>query len=260
MCYNKSMNITLIQQDILWQQKENNLKRLDSLISSIYKTDLILLPEMFNTAFCPEKTTLSETMNGETLAWMKEISKIKKCSIAGTLMVREDTKVYNRLVWVSSNGCIHTYDKFHLFSLSKEDKYIEKGNKRLIISENGWKICPLICYDLRFPVFCRNNIDYDLLIFLANWPAKRIDSWNTLLRARSIENQCYTIGLNRSGSDENGIIYSGESKVFDAFGNELYSCTKGNEQLLQIDIRLEDIKLKRRQMNFLKDRDKFIIQ
>jgi len=255
-----SLNITLIQTSLFWENVEKNLSHFDKLISEISETDIILLPEMFNTAFCPKSNHLAETMEGETVSWMKEIAKNKNSAIAGTLMVKEGARVFNRLVWISKNGTIHTYDKHHLFSLIKEERYISKGTGRLIVEEDGWRICPLICYDLRFPVFSRNDVDYDLLIYLANWPIKRIDAWNTLLKARSIENQCYTIGVNRVGEDGNGIPFNGHSKVFDAFGKELLSATENKEEILQIEISLDDLKLKRRQMNFLQDRDDFTLQ
>ena len=175
-------------------------------------------------------------------------------------MITENKKVFNRLVWISASGEIHTYDKHHLFSLIKEERYISKGKGRLIVEEEGWKICLLICYDLRFPVFSRNDVDYDVLIYLANWPIKRIDAWDTLLKARSIENQCYTIGVNRIGEDGNGFHFNGHSAVFDAFGKEVLSSTENKEEVLQIEISLDDLKLKRRQMNFLQDRDKFTLQ
>ncbi|MBT3622236.1 MAG: amidohydrolase [Flavobacteriales bacterium] len=255
-----NLNITLIQSQLFWENVEKNLAHFEQLISAISNTDIILLPEMFNTAFCPKSNHLAETMDGKTVSWMKEISEKKACAIAGTLMVKEGEKVFNRLVWISKNGDIHTYDKHHLFSLIKEEIYIAKGEGRLIIEEEGWKICPLICYDLRFPVFSRNDVDYDVLIYLANWPVKRIDAWDTLLKARSIENQCYTIGVNRVGEDGNQIPFNGHSKVFDAFGKELLSATENNEEILQIEISLDDLKLKRRQMNFLQDRDDFTLQ
>ena len=255
-----SLNITLIQTSLFWENVEKNLCHFDKLISKISDTDIILLPEMFNTAFCPNSNQLAETMEGKTVSWMKEVVKNKNSAIAGTLMVKEGGKIFNRLVWISKNGTIQTYDKYHLFSLIKEERYITKGEKRLIIQEQCWKICPLICYDLRFPVFSRNDVDYDLLIYLANWPVKRIDAWDTLLKARSIENQCYVIGLNRVGKDGNGIPFNGHSKVFDAFGKELLSATDNKEKILQIEISLDDLKLKRRQMNFLQDRDDFILQ
>ena len=247
-----NLKISLIQSTIYWQDIGKNLSHFKTLVSEIEKTYLILLPEMFNTAFCPENNSLAESMEGETVNWMKEISQSKNCSVAGTLMIKEKGKVYNRLVWIYKNGEIYTYDKYHLFSLTKEGKYLEKGSNRLIIEEEGWKICPLICYDLRFPVFSRNNVDYDLLIYLANWPIKRIDAWDTLLKARSIENQCYTIGVNRIGEDGNGIPFNGHTKVFDAFGKELLSATENKEEVLQIEISLEDLKLKKRQKNISK--------
>ncbi|MFQ3333266.1 MAG: omega-amidase, partial [Flavobacteriales bacterium] len=237
-----------------------NISHFEALISEISETDIILLPEMFNTSFCPKSNHLAENMEGKSVRWMKEIAKTKGCAIAGTLMILENEKVFNRLVWASKDGTIYTYDKHHLFSLIKEERYISKGEGRLIVTEQGWKICPLICYDLRFPVFSRNDVEYDVLIYLANWPVKRIDAWDTLLKARSIENQCYTIGVNRVGKDGNGIPFNGHSKVFDAFGKELLSATENMEEILQIEISLDDLKLKRRQMNFLQDRDDFTLQ
>jgi len=254
------LNISLIQSNLFWEDVDSNLSSFEELISKISETDIILLPEMFNTSFCPNSNHLAENMDGKTINWMKEISKEKNCSIAGTLMVSENEKVFNRLVWISASGEIHTYDKHHLFSLIKEERFISKGQGRLSIEENGWKICPLICYDLRFPVFSRNNVDYDILIYLANWPIKRIDAWDTLLKARSIENQCYIVGVNRVGDDGNRISFNGHSKVFDSFGKELLSATENREEVLQISLCLDDLKLKRRQMNFLQDRDNFILQ
>jgi len=251
------LNITLIQSNLYWEDVDANLSHSEGLISDIKETDIILLPEMFNTSFCPKSNHLTEKMDGKTINWMKKKSKQKKCAIAGSLMVQEKGKVYNRLVWISATGDIHTYDKHHLFSLIKEEETIAKGKSRLIIEIEGWKIYPLICYDLRFPVFSRNNVDYDILIYLANWPVKRIDAWDTLLKARAIENQCYTIGVNRVGKDGNGVSFNGHSKVFDAFGKQLFSANENKEEVLQIEISLDDLKLKRRQMNFLLDRDDF---
>jgi predicted amidohydrolase len=256
----KNLKISLIQSNIFWEDIDKNLSHFSALISPLGKTDIILLPEMFNTAFCPNSNHLSETMNGKTIKWMKEIAKRKKCAITGSLMVKDNTKVYNRLIWIAKNGTISTYDKSHLFSFAKENKYITRGQARLIVEIDGWKICPLICYDLRFPVFSRNNVDYDVLIYLANWPIERIEAWHTLLKARAIENQCYTIGVNRVGEDENGILFNGNSKVFEAFGKELFSATQNKDEIVQVEISLEDLKLKRRKMNFLKDRDRFTLQ
>ena len=256
----KNLNISLIQASLFWENTEKNLSHFSALISLVKETDIILLPEMFNTAFCPRACHLAETMSGKTVSWMQQISKQKKCAIAGSLMIEENGKVYNRLLWISKNGEISIYNKRHLFSLIKEDKSLSQGKERLIIEVDGWRICPLICYDLRFPVFSRNNVDYDILIYLANWPNKRIDAWDTLLKARSIENQCYTIGVNRIGEDGNKVLFNGHTKVFDIFGQELLSAIENKEEVLQIEISLEDLKLKRKQMNFLQDRDNFIIE
>ncbi len=253
----QSLCLSLIQSNIFWEDIDANLSHFKELISDIKETDIILLPEMFNTSFCLKSNHLAETMEGKTINWMKEISKQKNCAISGTLMVKEGEKIYNRLVWINKGGSIQTYDKHHLFSLLKEERHIAKGAGRLIVEVDEWKICPLICYDLRFPVFSRNNVDYDILIYLANWPVKRIDAWDTLLKARAIENQCYTIGVNRVGKDGNGVSFNGHSKVFDVFGKELSSATENREEVLQIEISLDDLKLKRRQMNFLQDRDDF---
>ena len=256
----QNLNLSLVQSNLFWEDVDKNLLHLEKLMSTISETDIILLPEMFNTAFCPKSNHLAEKMDGKTINWMQEISKQKNCAIAGTLMIKENEKVFNRLIWISAIGETHSYDKHHLFSLIKEERYISKGQGRLIIEEQGWKICPLICYDLRFPVFSRNNVDYDILIYLANWPVKRIDAWDTLLKARSIENQCYTIGVNRLGEDGNGALFNGHSKVFDSFGKEILSATDNTEEVLQISLSLDDLKLKRRQMNFLQDRDDFTLQ
>ena len=251
-----NLKISLIQSNLFWEDVDKNLSHFKGLISEISNTDIILLPETFNTSFSIKATHLAEKMDGKTVNWMKKISKQKKCAIAGSLMVIAKGKVYNRLVWISKKGDINTYDKHHLF---KEEKSIEKGEGRLLVEIEGWKICPLICYDLRFPVFSRNDIGYDILIYVANWPVKRIDAWDTLLKARSIENQCYTIGLNRIGKDGNGIFCTGHSAVFDAFGAQILSSTENKEEVLQIEIYLDDMKSKRKKMNFLQDRDDFTI-
>ena len=255
----KTLGITAIQTHLYWKERDKNIAHFNNLIHQIDNTDIILLPELFNTAFSISDSNLAEEMNGKTISWMKLKSDEKSCAISGTLLIKENNKIYNRLVWISKNGTIYTYDKCHLFSLIKEEKYITKGEKRIIIEEQGWKFCPLICYDLRFPVFSRNDIDYDVLIYLASWPVKRIDAWSTLLKARAIENQCYTIGVNRIGEDGNGVLFNGNSKFFDAFGKELCSANENQEKTLQAEICRETLKLQRRQMNFLKDRDTFTI-
>ena len=253
----KNLKISLIQSNLRWEDVDGNLANFNKLLSELEDTEIILLPEMFNTSFSPKSTHLAENMNGETITWMKMIVKQKKCSIAGTLMIQENDKIYNRLVWISKKGEIYTYDKYHLFSLIQEQEYITKGEKRLIVNHDGWKICPLICYDLRFPVFSRNTVDYDILIYLANWPVKRIDDWTTLLKARSIENQSYTIGVNRLGKDGNEIEFNGESKVFDPSGKEILAAGRKN-QVLNVELDFKKLQDYRKKFSFLKDRDKFL--
>ena len=252
----ENLKVYFIQTDLIWQDKKANLLNLETLITPLNNPDIILLPEMFNTAFCPSAIHLAETMKENTVNWMIKISKKKNCAVSGTLMVKENGNIFNRLVWISKSGEIYNYDKRHLFSLIDEQKYISAGVKRLIVEEQGWKICPLICYDLRFPVYSRNDIDYDVLIYLANWPERRINAWKTLLKARAIENQSYTIGVNRIGVDGSGVFFNGNSLALDAFGVELIKPSTST-QTHSITLRKHHIKSTREKINFLNDRDKF---
>ena len=214
------------------------------MIEKVDETDIVLLPEMFNTSFCPSEIKLAEDMNGNTVVWMRNLASEKKCSVAGSIMIQENDNIFNRLIWISSNGECRYYDKRHLFSLAKEDMFLTKGNSRLIVSEQGWNICPLICYDLRFPVFCRNNDEYDILLFLSNWPQKRIDAWTTLLKARAIENFCYIFA---------------QSSVYNVFGKEILNLSNRTNIVETVTLSRDNIALHKRQMNFLKDRDSFTI-
>lgn len=252
------LRISLIQTK-LYSTKNKNLSHLDNLINRIENTDIILLPEMFNTSFCPNKTHLAETMKGETIKWMKRKARHYKCSIVGSLMIKEKQKIFNRLVWITSKKEIITYDKKHLFPLVNERKYLVAGKKRVIIKEKGWKICPQICYDLRFPVFSRNNIDYDILIYVSNWPENRIDAWKILLKARAIENQCYTIGVNRVGKDNNNINFSGESMAIDPNGKVLNLIGVNTEKTDTIVFQKKELHKTRIKYPFLKDRDSFTL-
>ena len=254
-----NLDISIFQIDLAYKDKNKNYNTIDLLADKINETDVILLPEMFNTSFIPSDIALAEEMSGTTVNWMKSLSKRKNASVAGTLMIKENNLYYNRLVWVSKNGDIYTYDKCHLFSLAKEDRTLTKGNNKIIIKENGWSICPLICYDIRFPVFCRNQDEYDVLIFLSSWPEKRISAWDTLLMARAIENQCFTIGVNRVGADLSGVLFPGHSLVYDSFGKILLDCSSQKNTVKKVVLSKEKLQLQRRQMNFLKDRDLFTI-
>jgi len=254
-----TLEISIVQTDLISKEKKKNLLKIESILSDLKSTDIILLPEMFNTAFCPLEVNLAEKMSGPTIQWMKGISEQKKCSIAGTLMINENNKIYNRLVWLNQNGEVFCYDKVHLFSLAKEDRLLSKGSKKIIINDYGWKICPMICYDIRFPVFCRNQNEYDLLIFLSSWPSKRIKAWDTLLQARAIENQAYTAGVNRVGKDENDFEFPGHSSFFDGMGNSLLELRHEKNIVKKVVISKEKLMLQRRQLQFLNDQDNFTI-
>jgi len=203
---------------------------------------------------------LAETMEGETIQWMKRISKEKKIILTGSLIIEEDGKYYNRLIWMQPNGQYGSYDKRHLFAYADENKHYTAGTKRLIASVNGWKINLLICYDLRFPVWARQpeQSAYDVLIYVANWPERRMIAWKTLLQARAIENQCYVVGVNRVGDDGNNIHYSGESMVIDPMGEILYY-KKDEEDNFTITLDKDHLNSIREKFPFWRDSDEFKI-
>ena len=254
-----NLDVSIFQIDLAHKDKEQNLNLIDKLSDHISSSDILLLPEMFNTSFITNDISIAEEMDGPTMRWMKNLAKKKSASVVGTILIKEDELYYNRLLWVNKNGGVQYYDKSHLFSLAKEDKYITKGKNKIIVNENGFNICPLICYDIRFPVFCRNQDEYDVLIFLSSWPEKRIDAWDTLLKARSIENQCYTIGVNRVGRDFSGYLFPGHSLVFDGLGNSLLDMADNKNIVQQVVLSKDKLQLQRRQLKFLNDRDKFVI-
>ena len=196
------LNIIGIQSSIVWEKPEANLEYFDQQISKLPSTvDLVILPEMFTTGFSMNPISIAETMEGPTVKWMVITAKIYSMAIVGSVVIKENDQYFNRLFFVHPNGHIETYDKRHLFTLAKENDQYTSGNERLIVLYKGWRICPLICYDLRFPVWSRNTNEYDLLVYVANWPSIRIDAWDTLLKARAIENISYCIGVNRVGED-----------------------------------------------------------
>ena len=253
----ENLNVTFVQAALFSKDIRKNLTYFEKVLEQSKRTDIIILPEMFNSSFCPESINMAESMTGNTITWMRKISTKHNCAVSGSLMVRENKKIFNRLVWIFKDNII-TYDKCHLFSLANEDKFLSKGKKRTIIKYKGWKICPVICYDLRFPVFCRNDVNYDMLIIVANWPKSRVEDWKVLLQARAIENQAYVVGVNRVGKDENNIIFSGESKVYNSFGEKVLDA-KDKEGIFNVNLSQADLVLKRRQRRFLKDKDKFTI-
>jgi omega-amidase len=276
-----TLTITLIQPNLHWEDKKANLNMLSEKIESIEeKTEVIVLPEMFSTGFSMNPELLAETMDGETIQWMKKIAGEKNIILAGSIIIEDSSipdetgirggkKYFNRLIWMLPNGDYGYYDKRHLFAYGNEHLHYQPGNKRLIASVKGWKINLLVCYDLRFPVWSRQSplsfgegsgvrSEYDLLIYVANWPQKRNHAWKTLLQARAIENQCYVVGVNRVGEDGNGIYYSGGSMIIDPLGDILYE--KGDEEdTFTYTLQKESLNEVREKFPFWKNADLFNI-
>lgn len=255
---------TLIQADLAWEDKPTNLHNLEKLIQKSEKSEFYFLPELFNTGFSIKNPDLFEEMDGEGVQWLCNQSKKLGADISGSLLIKENEMRFNRLVWASNGKVKDYYDKRHLFRMGSEDKWINKGNKACIISSGGLNFYPQICYDLRFPVSHRNRIindlfEYDVICFYANWPEPRIHAWRSLLIARSIENQCYTIGINRCGTDGNGNYYSGESLVVDPHGNIIAEAAKGMEVPLCFDLSPEILQSFRSDFQVSKDWDTFEI-
>lgn len=219
--------VTLIQTELFWEDISANLATFDRKIDTISEeTDLIVLPEMFTTGFSMSAPKLAETMSGSAVSWIQSKAKARNAYITGSIIIEENGKYYNRLLWAKPDGTLMTYDKKHLFRMTDEHKVFTPGNRFLTVRVKGWKLRPFICYDLRFPIWNR-NIDnrYDMAVYIANWPEKRTAHWKILMPARAIENQCYVIGVNRVGKDGNGIIYSGDSSIIDPMGNVLFQKT-----------------------------------
>jgi len=257
------LSVTLIQTNLHWEDKQANLQMLGEKINSIKeKTEIVVLPEMFSTGFSMNPSQLAETMEGETISWMKKIAAEKKIILTGSVIIKDGEHYFNRLIWMLPGGAYGVYDKRHRFAYAGEDDKYTAGDKRLIASVNGWKINLLICYDLRFPVWARQQAnkngepEYDVLIYVANWPEKRIHAWKTLLQARAIENQCYVIGVNRTGEDGNQIHYSGESLVADPLGEILYT-KKDQEDIFTIRLERSRLNEVRERFPFWRDADKF---
>lgn len=228
----QDLNTTLIQTKLHWQDVDANLEMFSGKIQAIQEpTDLIILPEMFPTGFSMDAATHAEQVEGKAWQWMKETAAEKGCVITGSIITEELGNHYNRLIWMRPDGSYETYDKRHLFRMAKEDEHYTAGTKRLIVDLKGWRVCPLICYDLRFPVWARNLDEYDLLIYVANWPEVRSAPWKTLLQARAIENLCYLAGVNRVGEDGNGFAHSGDSALIDFKGKVLK--TAANDEFVE---------------------------
>ena len=253
------MKIALFQTKLHWEDPKANRNLIQQYIDSFQEEfDLLVLPEMFTSGFTMEPKKVSETMDGETVTFLKVMASEKNFAITGSLVIEEDGKFFNRMVFVHPNGTIEFYNKRHLFSLAGEEKVYEKGREKVIVSYKNWKICLQICYDLRFPAFARNLEDYDLVIYVANWPKPRINAWNALLMARAIENMCYCVGVNRIGEDSNNLEYVGSSQGIDYLGNELLNA-EANQGLFLVKINKDIMLETRKKFNFLNDRDIFSI-
>jgi len=315
-----SLTITLIQPDLYWEDKAANLGHFETLIEGIKeRTHLVILPEMFSTGFSMRPAGLAETMDGPTVAWMKKMAARKKIILTGSLIIEEEGHFYNRLLWMLPNGQYGVYDKRHRFAYAGEDEQYTPGHRRLIASVNGWRVNLLVCYDLRFPVWSRQQMqrlpdlatssrpaspgsapssvpavpssapsslplatpptapapsspppsppgpvppltpEYDLLVYVANWPERRSHAWKTLLQARAIENQVYVVGVNRVGNDGNNIYHSGDSMVVDPLGEVLYHAPK-EESVFTCTLQREKLEEVRTRLPFWKDADQFRIE
>lgn len=256
------LKLTLVQTSLLWEKPEANRNHFDLVLKSFKKgsSNLIVLPEMFTTGFTMNAEGVAEKMDGPTVAWMAALAAKKNAVVCGSLVISEKKKYFNRLIWMQPDGKYSFYDKRHLFRMAGEHNIYASGTKKLEVELQGWNICPLICYDLRFPVWSRSNGDFDLMIYIANWPKQRSFAWNQLLVARAIENQCYVAGLNRIGRDGKQNEYSGDSVVLDAYGQKISSTKPTNSSVETVVLSLKKLKDFRKSFPVFMDADKFKIQ
>ncbi|MBK5284025.1 MAG: amidohydrolase [Bacteroidia bacterium] len=256
------LRITIIQTELYWEDPFANRQMFERYFDSIIEqTDIIVLPEMFTTGFTMNAIANAEEMKGETLLWMQSQAKKKNGVIIGSLIILEKGKYFNRLIWMKPDGESEWYDKRHLFRLSGEEKVFSHGNKKMFATVNGWKICPLICYDLRFPVWSRRTAkeNYDVIIFTANWPERRINAWKQLLPARAVENQAYVVGVNRIGNDGNGIYHSGDSIACNYRGEKVSKIKSGEKSIETVSFSYSDLEHFRNHHPFDLDADDFTL-
>lgn len=258
----KDIKITIVQTSLAWENIDANLSSFSQKLENIQpsSTDLIVLPEMFNTGFTMNASRIAESVHGKTMQWMANISMQKKCVVTGSLVITDDGNYYNRLIWMRPDGTYEFYDKRHLFRMAKENETYTGGEKKLITELEGWKICPLVCYDLRFPVWSRNRQDYDCLIYVANWPERRSYAWRQLLIARAIENQTYVIGVNRIGKDGNSVEHSGYSVVLNPKGEPLSNIKPNVESTETILLSHQELENYRKEFPVALDADNFRIE
>ncbi len=255
----KELKVALIQTTLFWESPQANRDAFSEKIKGISKeVDLIILPEMFNSGFTMTPNHMGDSEGQETLEWMLQISRQEQKALTGSIPYYENGDYINRLYFVEPNGKYHQYDKRHTFTLAGESKVYKGGKERLVLEYKGFRICPLICYDLRFPVWARNTVDYDVLLFVANWPKTRVFAWDTLLAARAIENMAYCIGVNRIGSDNGGYEYSGHSAVYDSLGKTLVFSEE--DTILYATLQKAHLDETRGKLKFLQDRDRFSLE
>ncbi len=254
----ENLKITIIQPDIIWEDAAANLSKYELMLAQVEKTDLIILPEMFTSGFSMHPEKLKETMDGPSVQWMKELAANKDAAVVGSLIIEEAGKIYNRAIWIFPDEEMECYDKHHLYTMGQEHLHYSPGNLKTIVTYKGWRFCPLICYDLRFPVWARNAEDYDVLIYMANWPSPRHHVWKNLLVARAIENQCYCVGVNRSGSDGAGLNYLGDSAMVSAKGFAEFMGEKEGVQTFEISY--SELQIFRKVFPLLNDRDEFQVK
>ncbi|CBJ82072.1 putative NAD(P)-binding amidase-type enzyme with nitrilase/N-carbamoyl-D-aminoacid amidohydrolase [Xenorhabdus bovienii SS-2004] len=255
----QNLKVTLVQTDLVWENAEQNREHIEQHIDQITGSDLIILPEMFTTGFSMKPQAIAETMTGPSIQWMKAMAAKKDCAIVGSIIITENQRFYNRLLWVNPDGSVAHYDKKHLFTFAQEDHEYTAGNAPLVVNFKGWKIAAFICYDLRFPVWSRNvNGHYDAAIYIASWPARRSAHWCSLLQARAIENQSYIIGVNRVGQDGNQLDYDGHTMLIDPLG-EILLHEMNHEVVKTVHLSLSHVQGVRERFPFLKDADLFVL-
>lgn len=252
------LNITLVQYDLYWENPDANRATIEEMLSGI-QTDLVVLPEMFTTGFSMNAKSLAEPMGGHTFKWMKMLASSLGAAVSGSIIIKEEGNYFNRFLWVNPDGTVAFYDKRHLFRMSDEVRIFTAGEERKVISYKGWKFLPQVCYDLRFPVWSRRtDNDYDVLLYTANWPASRNNVWETLLSARAIENQSYSVGVNRVGNDGLDIQYTGNSSVYNYMGY-LVQSAESKSEIIQVDLNKKDLEEFREKFPVYLDSDSFTI-
>ncbi len=264
------LTISLVQINLYWEESKKNIEHIEDLLAKENpSTDLILLPEMFNTAFSMDSKSLAQNMNGEVVQQLKKWANTYQCAVVGSFICEEKGHFYNRLLFVEPEGKIHQYDKRHLFRMANEDQYFSSGKKRLVVDYKGWKILPLVCYDLRFPVWSRNQFqtnkkdicdaEYDLMLYIANWPKARVNAWDKLLSARAIENQAYVAAVNRVGLDGNKIEYNGHSTLIDAKGDYIIEPIENTASVTTMTISKKELEAFRKKFPVGMDCDSYKI-